>query len=315
MKLFISINLILAALFGEPDFTSLKREYDSSPLEKFRSEYSLGGSLQVVVLGESYTPRFLIEEEISWLKKTIETAKRSVAIDEKLRRQLINLYQDSAAARSNEVLALLEEGLNLYVFNEELIHEEAQEELISLQQLALDPNEMVASAKKLEEELTLSPLKKDKVRCGMTVRAILYHLLGGKLTRETKEKIEAKQKGITALKERIDAEEESIFVVDSDRFDHIFVILRLKSGGYRVLQSFVNHYSFAANLRESKTLNYEELQTFLSKLELLDQTAEWGERVEALYKDLFLADPPAHLKKEFENSTPDFQFASMTTPL
>jgi arsenate reductase-like glutaredoxin family protein len=281
-------------------------------------EKACGNQEACPILAELYSSEEIPLRNAFWLEKTLRNTKKTSHLDETLRRQLKALEE---SVSKHEIVSfynvlddfnpLISQARKTYFeLESKLSKASVEEELRAVEELAKRPHLIAQRAQQLEERLNLKPWPKDKVRCGATARAVIQTL-----AKDTDIEFDHLPQGVAALMREIDkhhSEEGSwAYWGDSTRFDHVFVIVKLRDGRYRLLQSFVNRYSLLANISEEKPMSYDELKRALHKIHLIDEERIWNEKVAKNFEDVFKTPLPLHLQEEYNTEAPDFQFQAI----
>ncbi len=157
---------------------------------------------------------------------------------------------------------------------------------------------------------------KGKAKCGATGRALMYYFYKRHPhLADLKEAVQNSSNGVEALKQEIERNRISktgtVYMCESVRLDHVFVIQQTGQDSYRILQSFVNQYTLQANLAVQKTLNYKEIMQFVSDLQKLVDENQWTEQIAQQYQKLFLSKPGKPIVEEFATTKHDFSYISL----
>ncbi|GEM_PF-2421964 len=270
----------------------------------------------------------LLRKQIHILQESLEKASTSLTVDETLRWQIWSLGESLKMAKNlnslsttqeEEAYSTLEEALSTYArVKKEIAHSLRQEREPLIRELALlaeESDQLAEYAEEFENRLGIRPWPKDKERCASTARAVLlYYAKKHRFDKDLKEVIPPPTARVRALKREIlahaNSEENWLYLADSIRFDHVFIIVQSQTH-FRVLQSFVGNYSLAAEIAESKEMTLSELLAFMDKLEKIDQSEEWNDEIDALFEEIFYARAPRPITREFSKKSPDLRYSSL----
>jgi hypothetical protein len=285
-----------------------------------------------------------IKKEMADLLETIERTKTTLALDERLRWQVWNLSEsililEAIVARGNvtdpdadhplkiEAEKLVRVGYRTFLtvreqIKEILTLEKEKPEIQDVVELA-SAGKIPQYAEKLEKELDLTSWNKTHQACGSTGRALFFYFERKyRMSRLAAEPVRYPVMGMGQLVMQLEQNRDSggayLYLIESNKLDHVFVIQQTLGGRYRLLQSYVGEYSLEASLAEQfllfgglPDLSYEELMGELQDLEALLHADALTEEVEELHKGLFHIPPPRTLKGEFAASAPHLQFSTM----
>lgn len=172
-------------------------------------------------------------------------------------------------------------------------------------------------AEELEVDFELDDYNKNHEACGMTARAVIDLLLKDKEQRRYPKSLEGVDNLIKEI-QYVDESNQAVYLIESDRIDHAFVILKLDIDRYVVLQSFVGKYSLKGYLTQqmkefgSIEKNRSEIVAFLDALNRIDEAKGWSPILSQLHEKLFLVDAPDYIKNEFSCYLPDVSFKKIT---
>lgn len=322
------------------NLSNLKEHGDISELDRYvlqhyvEDEIDLDDSLRACTV--EHLPLDILfkraQEEMDQLQATIEKSTTTFLIDETLRWQVWNLAQTAAILQAmigdsidpslqflQELKAQAEEtvcaGLIIHEALEARISNVLQEEQLipEVEDFVNLTREGVISqyAEQFEKEFEVTKWNKAHDACGSTGRAILYHFNRKYFKqRELGYALEHPIIGIDNLLKEIENNKGSranfLYLVETDKFDHVFMIHQTPTGRYRIYQSYVGEYSLRAAMAEQYMqsggvphLTYDALYDYLRDFDVLTRAQKVTRGVAQLHQKLFHILPPESLRQHF----------------
>jgi len=264
-----------------------------------------------------------LEKQIVRLENTIGKCLSSFYKDESLRRQIWSLGQSLQSIRESDKLCYLRPRAIRVLNNAIDYYHNLKKEMAfqveshrspvdaDLAGISREPKLLESYAAYFESILHRTPMKKNKQRCEATARAVIgFFLKTGRIRTDDIEKIHHPEKGFRNLKTQVSEKGRQLILIDCEKLDHVLIIEKSDDHAFRLLQSFVNHYSLEASLAENRIYTRSEILSLIDQLKSLLMEKQWNEEKEMLYHTLFHARPSQLAIDEYAEKGCDLTFVS-----